>query len=158
MNSALVPIPHPCPEFMSRIRLVRAGPWFFSMASIWIGATGFLVLRPRAAAATIVEARVTASSDDAEQFASGSMYLNSSDLELIHDADDQTVGMRWVNLTIPRGATISAAYIQFVAKESQSETTTLTFCAQASDNAPTFSGTTWPKSRLNCEPGKRLIP
>ena len=140
MNSALVPIPHP--EFMSRIRLVVAGTWFFSMASIWIGATGFLVLRPdRAAATTIVEARITASSDDAEQFASGSMYLNSSDLELIHDADDQTVGMRWVNLAIPRGATISAAYIQFVAKESQSEITTLTFRAQASDNAPTFSGT-----------------
>ena len=127
---------------MSRIRLVLAGTWFLSLASISVGATGFLVVRPNpAAAATIVEARVSASSDDAEQFASGSMYITSSDLELIHDADDQTVGMRWVNVSIPRGATISAAYIEFVAKESQSETTTLTFRAQASDNAPTFSGT-----------------
>jgi PKD repeat protein len=112
------------------------------MASLFIGAAGLSLVRPHfAAAATIVEARVNTSTDDAEQFATGGMYLTSSDLELIHDADDQTVGIRWTNLAIPRNATITTAYIQFVAKESQSEATSLTFRAQASDNPPTFTGT-----------------
>src|SRR5262252_2862771 len=128
---------------MSRIRLVLAGTWFFSLVSmVFIGAAGsFLVLPDRAAAASVVEARVNSSTDDAEQFATGGMYLTSSDLELIHDADDQTVGIRWTSLAIPKNATISAAYIQFVAKESQSEATSLVFRAQGSDNAPTFAGT-----------------
>jgi len=87
---------------------------------------------------TIVEKRTIASTDDAEEFADGTMYLNSSDLELIHDASDQTVGMRWTALAIPPGVTITAAYIQFAAKESQSEATTITFRGQAADSPPTF--------------------
>ncbi|HEY2955734.1 MAG TPA: PKD domain-containing protein [Candidatus Eisenbacteria bacterium] len=88
---------------------------------------------------TALEARVAASSDDAEEFASGVTYLTSSDLELVFDTSIQTVGMRWPNLAIPPGATITSAYIQFSAKESQSEATSLTFRAQAADNAPTFA-------------------
>ena len=91
-----------------------------------------------ASAATIVERRVAASSDDAEE-ASGSVDLTSSDLELIQDsADAQTVGLRWTSVAIPRNAVITAAYVQFVAKESQSEATTLTIRGQAADNAATF--------------------
>ena len=112
------------------------------LASIVIEAAGPALFPALAAcAAATLEQRVAASSDDAEQFATGSMYITSSDLELIHDSDDQTVGMRWTALAIPRGATISAAYVQFVAKEAQSEVTTLTLRAQASDNAPAFSST-----------------
>jgi hypothetical protein len=70
-----------------------------------------------AATAATLDVRTTASANDAEEFASGSMYLTSTDLELIHDSSDQTVGMRWVGLAIPPGATITAAYIQFAAKE-----------------------------------------
>ncbi len=89
--------------------------------------------------ATIIESRVAASPDDAEEFADSTMYLSSSDLELIHDSSDQVVGIRWAGLGIPKGATITAAYIQFSAKESQSEVTNLTLAGQAADDAPTFT-------------------
>ena len=51
-----------------------------------------------------VEVRVTADSDDAEEYVStGVMYLDSTDLELISEPPDQEVGMRFLNLTIPQG-------------------------------------------------------
>jgi len=95
----------------------------------------------RLGAATIVERRTAASADDAEEFSTGVMYIQSSDLELIHDNTDQTVGMRWTGLMIPQGASITAAYIQFASKESQSEATTLSFRGQAADNPVAFDST-----------------
>ena len=91
---------------------------------------------------TTFEARVVASLDDVEQFADQSMYVNSSDLELIHDSSDQIVGIRWTGLTIPKGATITAAWIQFAAKESWPDATSLNFYGQASDAAPQFTSNT----------------
>ena len=68
------------------------------------------------------------------------MQLHSSDLELVEDGGDaQTVGMRFVDLEIPRGATIYSAYVQFQADEQDSETTTLTIHGQAIDDAPHFT-------------------
>jgi PKD repeat protein len=118
------------------MRLVYAIP-ALALATL----TALAILSP-SAFAVILEVRTTASNDDAEEFASGSMYVGSGDLELVHDTSDQTVGMRWVGLAIPKGATISSAWIQFAAKESQSEATSLTFRGQAADAAPTFSSTT----------------
>src|SRR5688500_392369 len=53
--------------------------------------------------ATTIEARARASSDDAEETSGKSVTLNSSDLELVHDNVDQTVGLRWTGLAIPKG-------------------------------------------------------
>ena len=65
--------------------------------------------------------------------------MNSGDLELVTDGSAvQTVGIRWTGLAIPSGAVITSAYIQFAAREAQSEITNLTFGAEASDNAPSF--------------------
>lgn len=100
-----------------------------------------LAILAQSAFAVTLEVRTAASTNDAEEFASGQMYIGSSDLELVHDTSDQTVGMRWLGLTIPKGATITAAWIQFAAKESQSEATSLTFRGQAADAASTFSST-----------------
>jgi PKD repeat protein len=95
-----------------------------------------------APAVTTVESRVAASSDDAEQRVStASVNLTSSDLELIQDSQDQIVGMRWPRLAIPQGATITAAWIQFVSKEAWSVATNLTIKAQAVDNAAAFTST-----------------
>ena len=91
--------------------------------------------------AVILERRIATSADDAEEFADSTMYLDSSDLELIHDSSDQTVGMRWTGMTIPPGATITAAYIQFAAKDSQNVATALGLRAQAADNPSTFTST-----------------
>jgi VCBS repeat-containing protein len=92
--------------------------------------------------APIIEAvRVEASSDDAEEEESGAMDLNSSDLELVLEASNQTVGMRFNGIDIPQGATVSKAYIQFQTDETNSEATSLSLQGEATDNALTFVDT-----------------
>lgn len=48
------------------------------------------------------------------------------------------VGLRFVGLTIPRGAVVTNAYVQFRADETWSDPTTLAIAGIASDNAPLF--------------------
>lgn len=92
-----------------------------------------------------VDVRVLLSSDDAEERVSdGSMYVSSSDLELTNDAGyrgQQVVGIRFQSVTVPQGATITDAYIEFVTNETDSEATSLVFYGQAIDDAPTFTFT-----------------
>ncbi|PYT05913.1 MAG: hypothetical protein DMF49_12765, partial [Acidobacteria bacterium] len=87
----------------------------------------------------IFNARVAASSDDAEEKATGRVSLTSNDLELVFDGSNQTVGMRFKGVGIPRGATILSAYVQFTVKEATSTATPLTIQGQAADNAPAFT-------------------
>ena len=87
---------------------------------------------------TITEVRVAASSDDAEE-ESGSISLSSSDLELVYDGGDQTVGMRFNGVEIPQGAAIVYAYVQFQVDETGSGETSLTIQGQDNDNATTFT-------------------
>ena len=90
-----------------------------------------------------IDLRIAAWLDDVEEGTSGTIYVNSSDLELITDGSStQKVGVRWPGLAIPRGATITSAYIQFAAKEAQSEATSLSIRAEASDNAAAFGSST----------------
>lgn len=88
--------------------------------------------------------RVSQSSDDAEQsLATNGVNLTSSDLELINDSGvDQEVGIRFQNITIPQGATITNAYIEFTADGANSGTTNLNFYGEAADNAVTFTTAT----------------
>ncbi|MBI3673274.1 MAG: tandem-95 repeat protein, partial [Rhizobiales bacterium] len=140
-----------------------AGNWSFTTGSLGDGghnftakagdgagnqsnASGNLALTINATTPQIVETKVIASSDDAEQAVSnGAVNLTSSDLELINEADgvgNQIVGVRFANLAVPVGAVITKAYVQFFADESQSEATNLTIKAQASANAGTFTAAT----------------
>jgi hypothetical protein len=93
-------------------------------------------------APTIVEIRVAANSDDAEQKASGQVSLNSSDLELVLEKDLQTVGIRFNGVAIPQGASIFEAYLQFKADETDTDTTVLTIHGEAVGNAPAFVNST----------------
>ena len=86
-----------------------------------------------------LDIRVKSSSDDAEESSSGSVNLSSSDLELVFDTSNQQVGMRFTGVSIPRGASITNAYIQFKVDETGSGAISLTIRAQAGDNAPTFT-------------------
>jgi hypothetical protein len=87
-----------------------------------------------------LERRVAAKADDAEESAGGVTSLTSSDLEMMIDAGTQrAVGMRFTNMTIPRGATIMRAYLQFVVDETRSENTTLTFRCEATDSSRAFA-------------------
>jgi len=81
---------------------------------------------------------VSSSSDDAEEYATGGVYLTSTDLELVYDGSNQTVGMRFNGLAIPKDAVINAAYIQFQVDEAYSEVTSLTIWGEAQDNPGTF--------------------
>jgi VCBS repeat-containing protein len=85
-----------------------------------------------------VELRVAARSDDAGEQAEGRVTLNSSDLELVVERTIQTVGVRFNGVTIPQGATIVNAYIQFQVDERTTAATALTVHGEAHDNAPTF--------------------
>ena len=90
-----------------------------------------------------VTSRVNAGSDDAEQRQTGgNMYINSSDLELVYDTTstgNQYVGMRFNNVNVPKGKTITNAYIQFTVDEKNSGSTSLTIKGQAADNTTTFT-------------------
>jgi hypothetical protein len=97
------------------------------------------------------------SSNDAEEFlndfvhqgnsfTSGEVRVSSGTLELTYDprGADQLVGLRFVNLGIPQGATILNAYIRFrslnsSADDNSQDPLTLTFRVQNSVNPPFFS-------------------
>lgn len=93
--------------------------------------------------AVTIERRIGAGSDDAEETNGGShdVFLSSPDLELIEDADDQLVGLRFPALDIPQGARLLDAWLQFQADGSTSGAASLVIRAQASDDAATFSRT-----------------
>jgi chitodextrinase len=92
-------------------------------------------------ATTVWEGRISASGNDAEQNAVNSTKTNltSTDLELVQEAALQVVGMRFTNLTIPKNATISNAYIQFTVDEVSTAVASLTFAGEAVDNSAIFT-------------------
>lgn len=83
---------------------------------------------------------IESGTDDAEEHtATGTMYLKSSDLELIQEVTaPQKVGLRFA-LEIPSGAIIESATIQFTTDETKSVDTTLAVYGEAIANALTFS-------------------
>ena len=84
----------------------------------------------------IFEKRVTAGSDDGEERSGGSIALSSSDLELVYDGStSQVVAVRFTGVTIPKGATLSNAYLQFGVDEVSTSATTLAIQGEATDNA-----------------------
>lgn len=60
-------------------------------------------------------ATMAASDDDAEEHRAGKVSIDSADLELILDGDEeQTVGLRFPSVEIPPGKKLLDAYVQFV--------------------------------------------
>lgn len=97
-----------------------------------------------------VISQINSGDDDAEEdVSSGSMYMNSSDLELGEDGSPQIVGMRFRNITVPKGAKIVSAYIEFTTDEKDSGTTNLTIKGEASDDASGFSSSDYELSSRN---------
>jgi len=88
-----------------------------------------------------LEVRVATSSDDAEQSTrSGKNLLSSDDLEITTDGNTvQLVGIRFAGLGIPRGATITNAYVQFRVDGVSTAATSLTIRAEDADNTPTYT-------------------
>ena len=72
-----------------------------------------------------LEVRISTGNDDAEEALAGTVDRTNSDLELVQDASIQTVGLRFNAVKIPKGATITNAYIQFKVDETSSAATAL---------------------------------
>lgn len=81
----------------------------------------------------------TATSKAEEDNSDGSVNTSSSDIELTYDSEQQTVGIRFTNVTIEQGASISSASIQFEVDETSSGSLTLTIRGEDADNSAAFS-------------------
>ncbi len=112
------------------------------------------------AANSTVTSSISQSSDDAEEegpegknLGPGGMYLISTDLEMAEDWESdvsgtQKIGLRFNNVSVPRSALITNAYIVFraVAAESpmtNSGATNLILRGQAADNPTAFTSTAY---------------
>ncbi len=95
-----------------------------------------------AAVPTVLEVQVASGSDDAEEDTSGSVGRTSSDLELIQETTAQVIGIRLVGVSVPAGALISGAYLQFTADETSSGPVDLVIHGQAAANPLTFASDT----------------
>jgi uncharacterized repeat protein (TIGR01451 family) len=91
----------------------------------------------------IVTSKINAGTDDAEENASGAVNLVSSDLELVYDNSNQSIGLRFNNLSIPQGSTITSARIEFEVDELDWGTTNLNIFGHYTDDAPTFTSSAY---------------
>jgi hypothetical protein len=94
-----------------------------------------------ASASDDAEELVQASSDNPTAFPAGHTYTDSSDLDLVFDtAHDTTqfVGVRFSDVTIPAGATITSARIVFTAAGGSAGAVTVTVTGEASAAPATF--------------------
>jgi len=103
---------------------------------------------------TIDGVTIDVSSDDAEQEGDKIDALNDDDLDAGWKSDPEdllvvTVGLRFQNVQIPKGATIEEAYLKIVSHESKSATdiAELTIYGNDVDNAVTFNETDLVSSR-----------
>jgi hypothetical protein len=97
-----------------------------------------------------IQVRISNGNDDVEERGAnattnpGEMYFNSSDLELVNDGTgrgDQVIGMRFTNISIPQGAIVSKAYIQFTVDEDDAQVGTVILKAEDVDNSGAFVNT-----------------
>lgn len=95
---------------------------------------------------TTIERRIAQSADDAEEGnPTAPVYLTSTDLELTLDPavaqTNQTVGLRFTEVNIPRQVTVTRAYLEFFVDEVSVETTTLQISGEATADALPFTTT-----------------
>jgi hypothetical protein len=86
-----------------------------------------------------LEIQISSSNDDVEEKASGKVIIGSGDLDLVRSGGNQTIGMRFTTVSIPKGAVITNAYIQFTAKSTGSKKTKLVIKGTAEDDASVFN-------------------
>ncbi|WP_246723550.1 metallophosphoesterase [Rhizobium sp. ARZ01] len=92
------------------------------------------------AADPVFETRVASGANDVEERPSGSVSSTSSDLELtIDDGTNQTVGIRFTGIDVPKGAIITNAYIQFTVDEVTTGTVSLLIRGEDTNDAAAFT-------------------
>jgi hypothetical protein len=85
-----------------------------------------------------LDVKVARGTDDAEERAAGTALSGALQLA-VDGAKAQTVGLRFTAVNVPRGATITNAYVQFQADAVSTGAASLTVAGQAADNPPTFT-------------------
>lgn len=85
-----------------------------------------------------LEIPVSRASDDAEEEDTGEVDISSSDLELVFDGSNQTVGIRFQGVQLPATANILNAYIQFTVDEDNADATSVVIKGESSANSATF--------------------
>lgn len=104
------------------------------------------VVVPPAPTTGVLDRQVNRATDDVEERRVGGKNIptSSSDLEIgLDGSNDQYVGVRFVDVAIPKGATITRAYIGFTADEAHSTFLQAHVIGHALDNAPTFTTTNY---------------
>lgn len=85
--------------------------------------------------------------DDVEETQSGVIYNSSSDLEMMYDDFEfvsgtpnafQKIGLRFQNVSIPKGAKVDSAYIQFRSDETDSDPAFFVISAEDADHSAVF--------------------
>jgi len=103
---------------------------------------------PYAAQAGVIEVRIASGDDDSEEKltdfdgAANRIDRTSSDLELGGEdsgQDLQLIGMRFLDLAIPNGASIDTSFIQFTVDETDDEPTSLRIYGELIGNSPGFT-------------------
>ncbi len=79
--------------------------------------------------------------DDVEERPNGTIYSNSTDLELSYDYQNgnQKIGLRFPSIPLVSGVQIQKAYIQFTADEAGTDPTNLSIRINEEDNAAPFT-------------------
>ncbi|MHC4727840.1 MAG: hypothetical protein ACYS17_11500, partial [Planctomycetota bacterium] len=103
---------------------------------------------------TVWEGRIASDPDDVEEeVPGGSVDFSSSDLELPYEGEGQSnlqaIGIRFLNVNVPKGAGVSNAYIEFTVDEDKggTEPVSLIIEGELSPDAAGFSSTAIVTSR-----------
>ena len=85
---------------------------------------------------------ISQGNDDVEQNGEdGSIYTNSTDLELVQDGHrgNQTIGLLFRKIQLPKNAKIKKAFIQFTSEDTEATSTTLTIYGEKNSNVEELS-------------------
>ena len=91
------------------------------------------------------ESRVSSGNDDAEEDVNGGgIDLTSSDLEIFNDGGLQVIGLRFVDIPIPKGAIVDNAFVEFTCDETVGGTqpVSVLIAGELSPDTVTFSNAT----------------
>ncbi|MFQ3236063.1 MAG: type IV pilus assembly protein PilY1 [Paraglaciecola sp.] len=78
-------------------------------------------------------------SDDAHEI-NTVVNLSANTLTLSQGTDTVNIGLRYQNINVPQGATITSAYLRFTSKNYNSAATSLVFRAELTPDSSTFAG------------------
>jgi Bacterial Ig domain len=89
----------------------------------------------------IIDIPVAVGADDAEQRLTGGLTLTSGDLDMMINGSSlqRAIGLRFIGVSVPQGAQVTNAYVQFRADETHSDATTLIIQGETSANAAPFT-------------------